>query len=45
MRMPVTVGTPGDAGVPCLACNLSDGEHPPKPERYNTNSDEDGWRD
>ena len=35
----------GGAGVPCLACNPSDREHPPKmPERYKTIFDKDRRR-
>ena len=35
----------GGAGAPCLACNPSDREHPPKmPEGYKTIFDKDGWR-
>jgi hypothetical protein len=35
----------GGAGVPCLACNRSDREHPPKmTQGYKTILDKDGWR-
>jgi hypothetical protein len=35
----------GGAGVPCLTCNPSDRDHPPKmPEGYKTILDKDRWR-